>query len=63
MVKLGSLSGKDLDLSSWCISLDEKLFVYGSINLVEDMSRVFQTSLYTMKKSHQVIIVSKITNN
>ena len=35
MVKLGSLSGKDLDLSSCCISLDEKLFVYGSINLVE----------------------------
>ena len=38
MVKLGRLSGEDLDISSWCISLSEKLFVYGSINLVEDMS-------------------------
>ena len=38
LVKLGRLSGEDLDLSSWCIILYEKLAVSGIVSLVADVA-------------------------
>ena len=37
LVKLGRLYGKDLDVSSWWISLAPKIDVYGRMELVVDM--------------------------
>ena len=38
LLKLVMLSGDDLALSSWCISLASKLAVYERMELVADMS-------------------------
>ena len=38
VVKLGRLSGEDLDISSWWSRMDAKLDVSGRIDLVVDMA-------------------------
>ena len=38
LVKLGRFYGEDLDLSSWWISLDEKLDIFVIMDLVEYMA-------------------------
>ena len=53
LVKLGRLSGEDLDISSWWISLAKKIAVSGRINLVTymntDATRVMKPKTLGMK--------------
>ena len=47
LVKLGILSGEDLDIYSWWSSLDEKLAVSERMNLVVDMATYAKKSMRT----------------
>ena len=47
LVKLGRLSGEDLDIYSWWGSLDEKLAVSERMNLVVDMATYAKNSMRT----------------